>query len=415
MGQNIARLASASLLLVACSTAAAETYQWPQWLGPHRNSMTAETGLLKSWPEGGPKQVWLFENAGVGYSGPAIVDGRLYTMGAREGTDYLLALDANTGKELWAAAVGPMLENDWGDGPRATPTVEGGFVYAMGGRGVLVCVSAEDGKEVWRASMEELGGEIPNWGYTESVLVDGDKVLCTPGGPQGTIAALDKATGRVLWQSTDLDDMAQYSSIIKAEFNGQPQYVQLLEKRVVGVSADDGSLLWESPFPGSVAVIPTPIVSGDKVYVTAGYGAGCKLLKIGPEKEAEAIYENKLMKNHHGGVILYDGHVYGFSDGVGWICADFETGKQVWRERDILSKGAISYADGNFYCLGEEDGTVALIDASPEGWNEHGRFKLEPQTKIRKDRGRIWTHPVIVDGKLYLRDQDLIYCFDVKE
>jgi hypothetical protein len=164
-----------------------------------------------------------------------------------------------------------------------------------------------------------------------------------------------------------------------------------------------------------VATIPTPIAHEGYVYVTSGYGAGCKLLKIGPGSEAEVIYENKEMKNHHGGVIRAGDYVYGYSDGVGWLCMDFLTGEQKWREREVLSKGAIAYADDRFYCLGEDDGTVVLIAVSPEGWEEHGRFTMSPQTEIRKDRGRIWTHPVIVDGKLYLRDQDLIYCYDVKQ
>ena len=308
-----------------------------------------------------------------------------------------------------------MLENDWGDGPRSTPNVDGEFVYAMSGRGMLVCVRAKDGKEIWRTTMEDLGGKIPQWGYAESVLIDGDRLLCTPGGPQGTIAALDKATGKVIWRSTELDDFAQYASIIKAEFNGQPQYVQLLEARVVGLAPDDGRLLWESPWPGGVAMVPTPIAHDGYVFVTSGYGAGCKLVKVGPEDQADIVYEDKLMKNHHGGVILLDGYLYGFSDSVGWLCMDWLSGKQKWREKEALGKGAIAYADGRFYCLGEEEGTVVLIDASPDGWKEHGRFTLKPHTQIRKDKGHIWTHPVIVNGKLYLRDQDLIYCYDVED
>lgn len=415
MLRNLSSLACAGLLVVVATARAEETYQWPQWQGPDRNCLTDETGLLKSWPEGGPPRSWLFENAGAGYSGPAIVNGRLYIMGTRDGNCLLLALDADTGEELWATPMGPMLEDGMGDGPRSTPTVDGQFVYGMSGRGTLVCVRAADGQEVWRTTMEELGGEIPEWGYTESVLVDGDRLLCTPGGAQGTIAALDKATGRVLWRSTELDDEAQHASIVCGEPNGQPQYVQLLETRVVGLAPDDGRLLWESPWPGRVAVIPTPIVQNGYVFVTSGYGAGCKLLKIGPQNEPEIVYENKLMKNHHGGVILLDGHVYGYSDGVGWLCMDWLTGTKVWSDKEALSKGAIAYADDRFYCLGEDDGTVVLIDASPEGWKERGRFTLEPQSEIRKDQGKIWTHPVIVGGKLYLRDQDLIYCYDVRE
>lgn len=419
MAQSVTRGAWIGLWLglwfIVAGAGAAETHPWPQWQGPHRNGLNDETGLLKSWPEEGPQRLWLYENCGAGYSGPAVVDGRLYTMGARDGTCFILALEADTGREVWAAEVGPALENDWGNGPRSTPTVVGNFVYALSGQGTLVCVLARNGEEIWRTTMQQLGGSVPFWGYAESVLVDEGRVLCTPGGAEGAIAALDRRTGRLLWQAKELDDEAHYASIIRAEPHGQPQYVQIIVSRVVGIAPDDGRLLWESPWPGNVAVIPTPLAHGDQVFVTSGYGAGCKLLTIGPQDEAEIVYENKHMKNHHGGVILLDGYLYGYSDDAGWVCMDFQTGEQVWREKEALGKGAIAYADGMFYCLAEEDGTVALIEASPEGWKEHGRFTLSPQTQIRSDRGKIWTHPVVVDGKLYLRDQDLFYCYDVEQ
>jgi outer membrane protein assembly factor BamB len=260
--------------------------------------------------------------------------------------------------------------------------------------------------------MEHLGGERPNWGYTESVLVDGAQVVCTPGGSKGAVAALDKMTGKVLWQSKEFTDPAHYSSIVPAQINGAPQYVQRTEKTVVGISPRDGKLLWKTSFPGRTAVIPTPIVRGNEVYVTAGYGAGCKLVRIEADNQVTEVYQNKVMKNHHGGVILVGDHIYGYAD-PGWACQDFKTGDPVWNHRKF-GKGAIGYADGMLYCLEESSGTVALVEASPKGWNEHGRFTLDPQTKIRSSSGRIWTHPVISNGKLYLRDQDLIYCYDVK-
>jgi outer membrane protein assembly factor BamB len=402
-------------VLTAFSTAVAA--DWPQWRGPLRDGISSESGLLKSWPAAGPDRVWLLENAGCGYSGFSIVDGKLFTMGGRDGICYLLALDAETGEELWATPLGPIYEEEHGDGPRATPTFDNGLVYAMGGVGTLICARADDGQEIWRVSMNDLGGAMPHWGYCESVLVDGDLVLCTPGGMQGAIAAIDKATGKVRWRASELDDGAHYSSIVRAEINGQPQYVQLLEKRLVGLSTADGKLLWEADFPGNVAVIPTPIIDGNKVFATAGYGAGCTMVEISPANEVTELYDEgtrKLMKNHHGGVLHVGDYLYGNSDGVGWICMDFATGKQQWREREALGKGAIAYADGMFYCLSEDDGEVVLIDASPEGWHEHGRFTLEPQTKIKRSSGKVWTHPVIANGKLYLRDQDLIYCYDVK-
>jgi outer membrane protein assembly factor BamB len=389
---------------------------WPQWRGPNRDDVTTEAGLVQEFGTDGPQRVWLFENCGSGYSGPAIVGNQLYILGAREGVDLLLCLDATNGKELWATPLGQTLENDWGDGPRSTPTVDGDFIYVLTGTGNLACVKT-DGTVVWKKSMEELGGKIPVWGYCESPLVLGDKVFCTPGEAEGAIAALDKKSGDLAWQTEDLADVAHYSSIVPMEYDGKTILVQLLFKEVVGVDPVDGTVLWTVPFPGNVAVIPTPVVSGNMVYVTAGYGAGCMMVKLSGSQdkiEAEVIYENKNMTNHHGGVILIDGYVYGHSDGKGWVCQNLESGELAWREREALGKGAIAYADGRFYCLSEDSGELVLIAASSEGWEEHGRFTLDPQTKIRSDKGKIWTHPVIADGKLYLRDQDLLFSFDVK-
>lgn len=401
---------SLSVLLSAFTLA-----DWPQWRGPDRTDLSKETGLLKSWPEDGPKRVWLFENAGLGYSGPAIVQGRLFIMGARPSGEELLCIDASTGQEIWAAKVGELLKNDWGDGPRGTPAVDGDRVYALSGRGNIVCASAKDGKIVWQRTMQDLGGQTPGWGYTESLMVDGDRVICTPGGGKGCIAALNKTTGETVWQSQEFTDPAHYSSTIAVVHGGQRHIIQLTEKHFVGVSAADGKLLWTVDFPGRVAVIPTPIYSDGMVYVTAGYEAGCKMVKLsGDGLKATDGYANKEMVNHHGGVILLDGRLYGYSDRLGWLCQDLKTGDKVWAEKGVLGKGAIAYADGMFYCLAEQDGTLALIDASAEGWKERSRFKLTPQTKQRSPRGKVWTHPVISNGRLFLRDQELLFCFDVK-
>jgi outer membrane protein assembly factor BamB len=405
-----ASFAALALLL----TATAQSLDWPQWRGPTRSDVSAETGLLKSWPPEGPRRLWVFENGGNAYSGPSIVAGKLFTMGTRDGQEILLCLDAAKGTELWNAPLGKILDNNWGGGPRSTPSVDGGFVYAMSGPGTLACMQVADGKVVWQRTMKELGGKTPGWGYTESVLVDGNQVVCTPGGDQGAIAALDKKTGATLWQTKDFADGAQYPSIVKATINGEPQYIQLTMQTLVGVSPKDGAVLWRTPFPGKTAVIPTAIVKGNEVFVTAGYGAGCQLVRIDPGNQVTVVYENKLMKNHHGGVILVGDHLYGHSDGVGWLCMDWKTGAEVWSEKNKLGKGAIGCADGMLYLVEESSGNVALIEASSKGWNEKGRFKLEPQTAIRSRQGGIWTHPVIANGRLYLRDQDLIHCYAVK-
>lgn len=415
----ISFVAVSSLLVLSPVSRESVADDWPQWRGPDRTDISKETGLLKQWPEGGPKQVWLNKDGGLGYAGFSVVGGKLFTMGARGETEFVIALDANTGKQLWCAEIGVLYPNNWGDGPRGTPTVDGDRVYAMGGQGTLVCCDAAGGKLIWKKTMQELGGKVAQWGYTESPLVDGKLVVCTPGGPQGAIAALDKMTGEVVWQSKEFTDAAQYSSIIAVNHNGARQYIQLTMQSVVGVAAADGKLLWRSEWPGKVAVIPTPIFHDGYVYVTSGYKVGCKLVKVAAGNQVSDVYASPLMENHHGGVILVGDCIYGHSNSEGWVCQDFKTGKQVWAEKQAFGKGSVGCcAEGLLYCLEESNGkkpaSVVLIEASPKGWKEHGRFTLEPQTEQRKKSGRIWTHPVVANGKLYLRDQEMIFCFDVK-
>lgn len=387
---------------------------WPQWRGAGRVGHSPDTSILAPWPKSGPKQTWVFKDAGVGYSSFSIVGTRLFTMGARQESEQVICLDATTGKELWATSLGPVYENNWGDGPRSTPTVDGDHLYALSATGILACLNIKDGTEVWKVDVvKSLGGELQGWGYTESVLIDGDHVICTPGGQQGTMAALDKKTGAVVWQSSKLKGPAQYSSPIRIEVNGQPQYAQLLMNKVVGIAPKDGALLWETSFPGRVAVIPTLLFHDNSVYATAGYGTGCQMIKL-DGAEPEVVYEEKSITNHHGGVIVVDGKIYGHSDKGGWTCQDFLTGKIEWQD-ESLGKGTCTYAAGHLICVDENDGTVVLATAKPDKWQEISRFKLAPQTSIRKKEGRIWSHPVVVNGRLYLRDQDLIFCYNVQK
>lgn len=387
---------------------------WPGFRGADRTDISKETGLLKQWPEGGPKKLWMSDKAGLGYAGFSVVDGTLFTMGGRDTQEYLIAFDANTGAEKWATAVGSLFTEQRGDGPRVTPTVDGDRVYGMGANGDLACASTKDGKLLWKASMGTFGGKTPHWGYSESVLVDGDLVICTPGGSQGTLLALNKMTGEKAWQSTDWTDAAHYVSPIAADHNGVHQIIQLTMNHVAGVDAKTGKTLWTSNWPGKTAVIPTPIFRDGKVYVTSGYLVGCKQIDLGTSSAPVDVWENQNMVNHHGGVVLVGDYLYGYSDRGGWTCQDWKTGEVKWAEQGKLKKGAIHCADGMLYLLEETSGTVVLIEASPEGWKEHGRFKLDPQSPQRKSQGKIWVHPVVSHGKLYLRDQELIFCFNVK-
>lgn len=388
---------------------------WPGWRGEARNDLSTETYLLKSWPEGGPKKEWMTKDAGLGYSGFSISKGTLFTMGAFGEEERLLAFNASSGKKIWELKVGELLTNGWGDGPRMTPSVSEGMVYTLGAKGNLVCADAKTGMHKWSVHLvNDLGGKVPGWGYTESVLLDQGRVICTPGGKKGALAALDAKDGKVLWRSEEFTDGAQYSSPIVVENKGVRQYVQLVMKNIVGLDANTGKLLWKSSWTGKVAVIPTPIYSDNHVYVSSGYGVGCKLVELGSPTPKD-VYENKVMKNHHGGVIKLGDHLYGYSDGYGWVCQNFKTGELVWNEKKALGKGAIAYADDRFYCLGEGDGRIIMIEATPKGWKPQGEFTISPQTKKRNPKGKVWTHPVISNGKLYLRDQELIFCYDIKD
>jgi PQQ-like domain len=407
-------LLAACLCAVALPAVAAD---WPQWRGPDRTDVSRETGLLKDWPKEGPKLLWTTQEAGVGFSGPAVVGDRIFCMGADDKKEYVYALDAKTGKKLWSTEVGPLYTNGYGDGPRATPTVDGDLVYTLGGHGDLICVAAADGKKAWSASLtKDLGGSVPSWGYTESVLVDGDKVVCTPGGSRGAIAALNKKSGALVWQSKDFQDSAQYSSLIVTTVNEVRQYVQMTGASVAGVAADDGRLLWRFARSGPVAAVPTPVAKDNFVYATSGYNAGCHLIQLTPDGKgfkAEKVYANGNMSNHHGGVVLLGDHLFGYDDEQGWTCQEFKTGKVAWSEAEKLDKGSLTFADGRLYCYSDV-GVAVLLEPNPTGWKEHGRFEIPQKTKVpRKYDPNVWTHPVVANGRLYLRDQDLLFCYDV--
>ncbi len=398
---------------------------WPQWQGPDRSNISKEVGLLKSWPKDGPKLLWTFDKAGVGFSGPAVVGDRLFIMGGREDNSCVFALEVKTGKELWSCPIGKTYRNSYGDGPRGTPTIDGDSLYALDGQGELICVETASGKKRWSVNMQkDLKGEMMSgWGYSESVLVDGDQVVCCPGGKEGTVAALDKKTGKVKWRSKELTDKATYSSLVVAEIGGVRQFVQLTHKGasdggIVGVAAKDGKLLWYYPRPGyNTAVIPTPIVRDDLVYASAGYGAGCDLLQIkrtGEKFEAKELYKSSqknVMKNQHGGVVLVGDSVYGYSDGRGWTCQKLKTGEAAWDDKVKVGRGSLTCVDGYLYCYAESTGEAYLVEASPDSLKLKSKFKTPKQRK----EGSIWTHPVVANGRLYLRDQDLIFCYDVRE
>jgi outer membrane protein assembly factor BamB len=388
---------------------------WPQWRGIHRDGKSGDTGLLKEWPEGGPKLLWKATGLGKGYAGIIVVGDRLYTVGDKDDASSLMALNADGSQVLWTTKVGKPGAPGWGGfaGPRGMPTVDGDLIFTVDQWGELVCVRASDGKEQWRKSFEkDFAASRPEWGFAESPFVDGDNLIVTPGGPNGAMVKLKKKTGEVVWQSKGVTDQTQYASIIAAPIGGARHYCQISMENVFGVSAADGAVLWKVTRKGKTAVIPTPIVEDEFVFYSSGYGVGCELYKVsgsGSSFSAEKVYANKNMANHHGGVVKVGPHLYGYSDGKGLVCQDFKTGEIVWAEKEKIKKGAVSFADGMLYCREEDSGRMILVVATPDGYQEKGQFAQPDRAK-----DKAWPHPTIANGKLYLRDQDLLLGYDVK-
>lgn len=390
---------------------------WPQFRGPNRDGVSRETGLLKQWPAGGPPLLWKAHGIGTGNSAPSAAGGVLYGMSNRGGDECVWALQEATGKEVWSVriaaanrSVGPQAQ----DGPGCTPTVVGERLYAVGESGDVVCLQVSDGKLLWQKNLvQDFGGAVPRWGYQESPLVDGDKVVVTPGGRAAPLVALDRMTGAVVWKaSIPQGDGAGYSSAIVAEAGGKRQYIQLTAGGLVGVSAADGRLLWRYNAPANSWGIncSAPIYQDGTVFAASAYNNGGGLAKLAATADggvsATEVYFTRDMRNQHGGMVVVDGFLYGFSDSV-LTCLDFKTGAVKWAERGG-AQGSVTYADGHLYVRSEQ-GPMALVQASPERYVEKGRFE-QPD----RSRKTTWPYPVIAGGRLYLRDHDVLLCYSVK-
>jgi outer membrane protein assembly factor BamB len=410
--------------IVASSTFADD---WAQWQGPDRNSTSRERGLLKEWPKDGPPLAWKVKGVGGGDSAPSIAAGRIFGMSNRGADEVVWALSENDGKEVWVARLGPAFnQKDWPqgrEGPACTPTVDGELLYVEGMAGNLVCLQAKDGGIIWQRSLQkDFGGSMPTWSFRESPLVDGTKVICTPGGEDATLAALDKSSGSTIWKSqVPGNPRAAYASAIAIDFGGQRQYVQLTGRALVGVSASDGKFLWRynRAANGPGINCTTPIYQDGLVFGSSAYGAGGGLVKLIKDANggmsAEEVYFSKKMQNHHGGVVVVDGALYGANggnEGGALVCLDFKTGNVLWDERDDpdhrAPKGSVVLADGRLYYRTEK-GTLLLIEPNRKEYVERGRFQ-QPDRSPQP----AWSHPVIANGKLYVRDQDTLYCYDVK-
>ena len=445
---QIALTAVVLMVLVGIGVAA----DWPQWQGPDRDGKSADTGLLQEWPEGGPPVAWRVDNLGGGDSAPSIASGKIYGMGNRGGEEVVWALSEKDGSEMWVTPLGPAFAqraSQGKEGPGCTPTVDGERLYVEGLGGNVACLQVQDGKILWQISMtEEFGGRVPRWSYRESPLVDGDKLICTPGGEDAIMVALNKLTGETIWKSKLPESPAgesetpgpsggrrggrrggrgggggggaAYASVIAIDFEGQRQYVQLTANTLVGIAASDGKFLWryDKPANGWGINCTTPIYHDGMVFASSAYDAGAGLVKLSKDTDgtakAEEVYSTTEMQNHHGGMILLDGCLYGASggnEGGALVCLDFKTGKVLWDQRQTAgrrAKGSLALADGRLYYR-MEDGTVCLIEPNRAEYIERGRFE-QPDRRSQP----AWAHPVIANGKLYLRDQDILFCYDIK-
>jgi outer membrane protein assembly factor BamB len=388
-------------------------YDWPQWRGPDRTHVSKETGLLQEWPKGGPKLAWRVNGVGEGFSTPSIACGRIFLMGNVDRKECVLALGEKDGGSIWSTPIGPAGEAGGYRGPRSTPTVDGDRLYALGVRGDLVCLDIENGKQRWTRNMrKDFEGRGGGWGYCESVLIDGDKLICTPGG-KNALVALNKQNGDVIWKArVKGDDGAAYASAIVAEIGGVKQYIQFMSGGVVSVAAEDGKFLWRYDRPrNGTANCSTPLYSDGHVFAASGYGTGGGLAEINVNNgdfSAHEVYFTQKMRNHHGGMVLIDGYLYGADDSGQLTCIEFKTGKVMWQNRGA-DKGAVFYADHRLYCRNEGNGRVILVEANPSKFVEHGRLDQPDRTGQAA-----WPHPVVANGRLYLRDQDLLLCYDVK-
>jgi outer membrane protein assembly factor BamB len=409
MRQRIALLALAvAVLSLQAIVSNRALDDWPQWRGPNRDGVSAERGLLKDWPAGGPKLAWKATGAGEGYSSFATASGRVYTLGARGGTEYVIAYDAETGKRLWEAAHGRRFNNDRGDGPRATPTIEGDRLYAFGASGDLTAMETATGKVLWQVNvLKQYGGSNITWGLSESPLVLSDRILVNAGAPGASIVALKKTDGSLIWKSQR--DEAGYSSAILQEVGGVRQAIYFTGQRALGLDVESGKLLWSyDKVANNTANIATPIVRGSRVFLSSAYGTGAALLEMAPASggiSAREVYFSREMRNHHASSVLVGDYLYGFSDAI-LTAMHFDTGKVAWRDRSV-GKGSMVFADERLY-LFSENGVVGLAEATPTGYREHGRFE------IRTGRLPTWSHPVVSGGKLFVRDQDTVFAYDIR-
>ena len=403
------RRAMSVVVTTVFSLAVIQAADWPQWQGADRTRISKETGLLKQWPSNGPPVVWQATGLGSGYGSMAVAGERVFVQGTRGGNSMVVALNRADGKEVWSKALGRSGDDDRGPGPRGTPTVDGDRLYVLTENGDLACLKT-DGAAVWQRNiLRDFGGSQLRWLISESPLVDGAHLIVSPGGPGAGMVKLDKMTGKTVWQTKELSDTAGYSSAIAADVQGVRTYLTFTAAAGVGVRASDGKLMFRYDRAANrVANITTPVFHDNKVFFTSAYDTGAGLVNLTAQNgsvSANEVYFTREMKNHHGGVVLTNGYLYGFDDSI-LTCIEFATGKRMWRDRSV-GKGSVILADGDLYLMSENN-VVGLAAASPTGYQEKGRFSIA-------DKGLpSWAHPVVSGGRLYVRNQDSLMAYDVR-
>ena len=403
----VALIVAASIPLGGQATPVAD---WPQWRGPSRSGISSETGLLRQWAAAGPPRVWSVSNLGAGFGSIAVRGDRIFVQGMRNFQSVVSALNRADGKLVWVRSLGAAGDNYMGSGPRGTPTVDGDRLYALTENGDLACLRVQDGSVVWQRNiLKDFGGRNIGWLISESPLVDGNQVIVTPGGRGAGMVALDKMSGRTIWTAKELSDEAGYSSPIVADVQGVRTVMTLTAEAGVGVRASDGKLMWRHrAVANNTANIATPVFSDNKVFYSSDYGTGGALLGLraeGGEVRAQEIYFTRNMQNHHGGLVLVSGYLYGFDNSI-LTCLEFASGKQMWQHRSV-GKGSLSYADGHLYLLSENN-VAGLAEATPAGYREKGRFTIADQGLPS------WAHPVISGGRLYLRNQGILTAYNIQ-
>ncbi len=392
------------LAIIACAGFAATAFaaDWPYWRGPDKNGIAPDTGINKDWQARPPEVLWQVEMHDDGYAGPSVADGKVFIIDHHGSEDVVRAIDLETGEDVWQTSYEDLTKHNYGYS-RATPVYEDGRLFTISFLGKVACIDAQNGNIIWGCDMRRrFGGRVPTWGYAMSALIDGDRVIVVPGGPQACVAALDRETGETIWAGGG-GDIPGYATPVKSTIQGVEQYVVFNGKALIGVRTSDGQLLWRVPWETKYDVnAATPIVSGDHIYITSNYKSGCAVVAVTPEGP-ELLWRNKNMQSHFNSSVFYKGYMFGPSN-PNLVCLDPRTGEVMWRQRGFERGGCVA-VDDVILAVSGTSGAVAMIEPTAEGYRELGR--------ITPLGGQSWTPPIIADGKLIIRNKQALACVDL--